>query len=170
MRTWGQSKMSSSCISLWFESGELRRRRSSRFPCVTTVVETFSSDRVTFRNPSNINNGALLKKQPMTLRRRLFPQKSSTEDFRPDSKCGSDWRCCECVVRVDCKCISAFMHVCMYVCMYVCMHVCMYVYIYICIYICIYIRIYIKFTTQIFSSADESLKEKRICYCSELVR
>ena len=64
MRTWGQSKISPSCICVWCESGELGRRRSSRFPCVTPVVETFSSDRVTFRIPSNMNDGVPLQKQP----------------------------------------------------------------------------------------------------------
>ena len=40
------------------------------------------------------------------LTRRLFPHKSPTADFRPDSKCGSDWRCCECEVWVDCRCME----------------------------------------------------------------
>ena len=62
---------------------------------VTPVVDAFSSDRVTFRISLNINNGAPLRKQPTALTCRLFPQKRSTKDFRPDSKCGSDWRCCE---------------------------------------------------------------------------
>ena len=61
MRTWVQSKISSSCICVWFESGESRRRRSSRFPYVTPVVETLSEDRVTFRIPSNINDGVPLQ-------------------------------------------------------------------------------------------------------------
>ena len=75
---------------------------SLRFPCVTPVVET-SSDRLTFRIPSNINDGAPLRKQPMALTHRLFPQKSSTADLEPDSKCGSPWRRCECGVWVECK-------------------------------------------------------------------
>ena len=106
MMTKGQSKILYSCICVCCESGELGRRRSSRFLCVTPVVETFSSDRVTFRIPSNINDGAPLRKQPTTLTRRLFPQKKSPTDLRPDSKCGSDWRRCECGVWVDCKCME----------------------------------------------------------------
>ena len=46
-----QSKISYSCICVWCESRELGRRRSSRLLCVTPVVETLSSDRVTFRIP-----------------------------------------------------------------------------------------------------------------------
>ena len=93
-RKWGRGVSPSFYIFLfWCESGELGRRRTSRFPCVTTVVET-SSDRVTFRIPLNINDRAPLRKQPMALTRRLFPQKSSTADPRLDSKCGSDWRRC----------------------------------------------------------------------------
>ena len=96
--TWGQSKISSYFICIWCESEELRGRKSSRFPCVTLVVETFSSDWVEFRTPSNINDGAHLRKQPTVLTCTLFPQKSSTTDFQPDSKCGSDRRCRECGV------------------------------------------------------------------------
>ena len=59
MRTWDQSKISSYCFCVWCESRKLGSRRSSRLPCVTPVVETFS-DRVTFRIPPNINNGELL--------------------------------------------------------------------------------------------------------------
>ena len=86
MRSWSQSKISSSCISVWCESGELERRRSSRFPSVTPVVETFSSDGITFTIPSNINDGAPLRKQPTALTRRLFPQKSlpQTSDRIPN--------------------------------------------------------------------------------------
>ena len=106
MRTWDQSKISHSCICVWCESGELGRRRSSRSSCVTPVVETISSDRVTIRIPSNINNGAPLRKQPKALTRRLFLQKSSTTDLRPDSKCRSEWSCYQCQVWVNCKCIE----------------------------------------------------------------
>ena len=106
MRTWGQSKISCSCICVWCESRELGRRRSSRFLCITRVVESFFSDRVTFRIPSNINDGAPLEKQSTALTRRLFPQKSSSTDLQPDSKCGSDWRRCQCGVWVDCKCME----------------------------------------------------------------
>ena len=89
MRAWDQYKISSYCSYIWWESRESRGRGSLRFPCVTPVVET-SSDRVTFRIPSNINDGAPLWKQSMDLTRWLFPQKSSTADLRPDFKCGSD--------------------------------------------------------------------------------
>ena len=51
--------------------------------------------RVTFRIPSNINNGAPVQKQPMGLTHCLFTQKRSTTDLRPDSKCGSNQRCCK---------------------------------------------------------------------------
>ena len=77
MRMWGQSKISSYCFSVWWESRELGSKGSSRFPCVTTVVDTFSSDRVVFRTPSNINAGAPLLKQPTALTRWLFLQKCS---------------------------------------------------------------------------------------------
>ena len=74
---------------------------NSRFPCVT-----FSSDRVTFRIPSKINDGAPMRKQPTALTRRMFPQESPTTDLRPDSKCGSDWRQCECWVWLGGKCME----------------------------------------------------------------
>ena len=69
MRMWGQSKISYSCIRVWCQSGELGRRRTSRLLCVTPVVKTFSSDKVTFRIPSNINDRAPLRKQPAALTR-----------------------------------------------------------------------------------------------------
>ena len=40
MRMWDQSNITSHCICFWCQSGELGGRRSSRFPCVTPVVET----------------------------------------------------------------------------------------------------------------------------------
>ena len=45
MRTWSWSNITSHCICVWCESGELGGRRCSRFPCVTPVVES-SSDKV----------------------------------------------------------------------------------------------------------------------------
>ena len=42
MRTRGQFKISSCCF--WWKSGELWGRGSPRFPCLTPVVESFSSD------------------------------------------------------------------------------------------------------------------------------
>ena len=108
MRTRGQSKISSSCICVWFcfEAGELGGKRSSRFPRATPALEIFSSDRVAFRTQSNINNGAPLRKQSTALRCRLFLRKCSTTDFQSDSKCRSDCRCFECGLCVDCTCIE----------------------------------------------------------------
>ena len=104
MRTRAQSKILSYFIYVRCESEELGGRRSSRFPCVTRVVET--SDGVAFRTPSNINYGAPLRKHPTVLTCRLFLQKSSTADFRPNSKCGSAWRYCEWGVWADSKCMK----------------------------------------------------------------
>ena len=39
MRMWDWFKITFYCICDWCESGETRSRRSSRFPCVTAVVE-----------------------------------------------------------------------------------------------------------------------------------
>ena len=100
MITLGQSKISSVCFHVWCESGELGGRKTFRGR-LTQVVETFS-DRVAFRIRSNIPMELLCKKQPTALAPRLFPQKSSTTDFRPDSKCRSDWRCCESVAAGLC--------------------------------------------------------------------
>ena len=61
MRTWVLSKIST-------ESRDLGSRGMSRFPCVTTVVKS-SSDKVTFRILSNINDGAPLRKQSTDLTR-----------------------------------------------------------------------------------------------------
>ena len=86
---------------------KIRTQEKFKIPlCNPLVVETFSSDRVTFRIPSNINDGAPLRKQSTTLTRRLFLQKSSTTDLRPDSKCGSDSRCYECGELVNWKCME----------------------------------------------------------------
>ena len=104
MRTWGHSKISSDCAYKSCESRELGGKRSSRFPCVTPVVETFSSVRVTFRTLSNINTPQ--PKQPTVLTCRLLLQKSPTTGFRPDSKYASHQRYCQYRVWVDCKCIA----------------------------------------------------------------
>ena len=63
---------------VWCESRELGGRGSSRFSYVTPVVET-SWDRVAFRIPSNISNGALLRKQQTALTIWLLPQESPTQ-------------------------------------------------------------------------------------------
>ena len=68
MKIWCQSKISTYCFCVWCELRELGGGGSSRFPCVTPVVET-SSGRVAFRIPSNINDGAPLQKQPTGLTR-----------------------------------------------------------------------------------------------------
>ena len=57
-----------------FMGKESGGRGSLRFPCVTLVVET-SSDRVTFRIPSNINDGAPVQKQPTGLTRFVYTEK-----------------------------------------------------------------------------------------------
>ena len=44
MRTRGESKISSCCFCVWCKLREFGARRSSRFPCVTPVVESFPSD------------------------------------------------------------------------------------------------------------------------------
>ena len=81
MRTWSQSKISYSCICVWYESGELGRRRISRFPCATPVVETCSSDRVTSRILPNIIDGAHLRKQPTTLHVACFCKKAPPQTY-----------------------------------------------------------------------------------------
>ena len=95
-----------SLFFVWCESRKLRGRGSSRFPCVTPVVENFSSDRTPFRIPSNISDRDLLQKQPMALTRWLISQKSPTTDFWQESKCESDQRCCECRMWVNCRCME----------------------------------------------------------------
>ena len=64
-------------LCVWCESGELEGRTSSRFSCVTPVVETFSSDRVAFRTSSNISDGTPLQKQQKSSKYRLFPEKKT---------------------------------------------------------------------------------------------
>ena len=44
MRTQCQSKISSCCFCVWCKSRESGGRRNPRFPCVTPMVERFSSD------------------------------------------------------------------------------------------------------------------------------
>ena len=105
MITWAQYKISSYCSCVWCESRESGGRGSSSFPCVNSVVETYSY-RVTFRNLSNINDVASLWKQAMGLTRWLFPQKSSTADLRLDSKCGSDSGWCKVRGWEDCKSVE----------------------------------------------------------------
>ena len=97
MRTWDQSKFTSYCICVWCESGELRGRGSSRFPC-------------------NSSGGNLLRKSFQTLTTELlcvnrqrpkqvdcFRKKNSTTDLPWDFKCRSDQRCC---VWVECTCME----------------------------------------------------------------
>ena len=69
-----------------FMGKESGGRGSLRFPCVTLVVET-SSDRVTFRIPSNINDGAPVRKQSTSLTHCLFTHKGSpqTSDRIPNA-------------------------------------------------------------------------------------
>ena len=69
-------------LCVWCESGELEGRTSSRFPCVTPVVETFSSDRFAFRTSSNISDGTPLQnsKSPQNIgcfRKKTLPQTSN---------------------------------------------------------------------------------------------
>ena len=51
---------------VWFESRDLGSRGSSRFSCVSPVVETFS-ERVTFRILPNVSDVAPQQKQPAVL-------------------------------------------------------------------------------------------------------
>ena len=76
-RKWGRGSVHdlSYCNCVWYESGELGGRRSLRFPCVSSVVEVFSSEKVAFRNPSNINDAAPLRRESTALTCRLFPEK-----------------------------------------------------------------------------------------------
>ena len=105
--TWGKPVQDFILLfCVWCKSRELGDRGSSRFSFVTPVMETFSSDRVVFRIPSNISDGALLRKQPTALTHWLLPQKSPTTDFRQNSKYGSNRRWCECGVCVDCRCME----------------------------------------------------------------
>ena len=71
----GQFTILSYCIWVWYESGELGGRRSLRFPCVSSAVEVFSSEKVAFRNPSNINDAAPLRRESTALTCRLFPER-----------------------------------------------------------------------------------------------
>ena len=80
-----------------------RRKVEFKIPLCNTVAEIFSLDRVALKILSNINDRVPLWKQPTALRCWLFPQKGSTTDLQLDCKCGSDWRCCECGMWVDCQ-------------------------------------------------------------------
>ena len=75
---------------VWCESRELGSRGSSRFSCVTPVVETFS-DRVAFRIPPNISDGAPLQKQTTALtlisRCQAFSQSNQHLSLFPSVRC-----------------------------------------------------------------------------------
>ena len=82
-RKWGRgiSPRFHILVFAWCESGKLGRgRRSSRFFCVTPVVKT-SSDRVTFRILSNINDWAPLQKQPTALHVDCFHKKARLHTY-----------------------------------------------------------------------------------------
>ena len=82
-RKWGRgiSPRFHILVFAWCESGKLGRgRRSSRFFCVTPVVRT-SSDRVTFRILSNINDWAPLQKQPTALHVDCFHKKARLHTY-----------------------------------------------------------------------------------------
>ena len=69
LRKWGRGvspRFHPIIFFVWF-----RLTRSSRFPCVTVVVETFLSDRVAFRTQWNFNNEAPLQRQPTAFKRWL---------------------------------------------------------------------------------------------------
>ena len=83
-----------------------RRKLVPKIPLCNRVVEIFSLDRVALKFLSNINDRVPLRKQPTALRCWLFLQKGSTTDLQLDCKCGSDWRCCECGMWVDCQYIE----------------------------------------------------------------
>ena len=76
MRRRGLSKITSYCICIWSETGEIGGKRSSRFPCVTPWAEIFSLDRVELRILLNINNRVPLRKQPTALICWLFHKKA----------------------------------------------------------------------------------------------
>ena len=62
------------CLCLvWI--GRIRMQEEFKIPLCNPMVETLFSDRYTFRIPSNINDGILLRKQPTALTHRLFRQK-----------------------------------------------------------------------------------------------
>ena len=68
---------------VWCESRELGSRGNSRFLCVAPVVETFP-DRVAFRIPPKISDGAPLQKQPTALEKQpteMFCKKSCSQKF-----------------------------------------------------------------------------------------
>ena len=91
MKIWSQSKISSYYFCVWYQSRELGGRGRGggegvfKISLCNTSGGTFS-DKVTFRIPSNINDKAPLRKQPISLTRSLFPQKISTADVQSDSK------------------------------------------------------------------------------------
>ena len=99
MRTWGIITLYL-CL-VWIRGN--RRKVEFKIPLCNTVAEIFSLDRVALKILSNINDRVPLWKQPTALRCWLFPQKGSTTDLQLDCKCGSDWRCCECGMWVDCQ-------------------------------------------------------------------
>ena len=103
------SNQQMSCSCCWCKSRELGGRGSSRFSCITPMVESFFSDLLGYtigywagyiQNPVKHSvqhpRWSFLQKQPTVLTRWLFPDENFAADVRLDSKCASDWRYCKC--------------------------------------------------------------------------
>ena len=110
MKTQGQSRNSILWFCDWCEWRELGGRVSRRFPCVTSVMESFSDlwAIIIYWTESH------LKSCPSsTMELSPFCKKSTTADVRLDSKCTSDWKSAVNVgvgrlqVHVICSCVLA---------------------------------------------------------------
>ena len=110
-RMQGQSNITS-CYFCWCKSGELGGSSSLRFPCVTPVVESFSSDLLWviiiywaeshLESCQNHDEAPICKIANNLNTLTIFAKKGPTTDVWLDSKCTSNWRCCKCGMWVDC--------------------------------------------------------------------
>ena len=97
------------CSCCWCKSRKLGGRGSSRFPCVTPVVESFSTDLLRamirqghiqnpVKHPVQHPRWSSSAKIPNGLNTFTISEKNSNADVRLKSKCVSDWRYCKCRV------------------------------------------------------------------------
>ena len=89
-----------SLVVFWCKPGVLGGRGSPIFPCVTQVVQGFSSDlpqAISYWAESHLGNcQTYTMERPQHLD--YFCKNGSTVAVWLNSKCVSDWRCCKCGV------------------------------------------------------------------------
>ena len=105
MRTWGQSKIMPYCYLCLVWIRRNRREVEFKIPLCNPSGGNLPRQSCTQNSVKHQWQSSSVK-TANSLICWLLPRKCSTTDLWLDCKCGSDWRCCECGVRVDCQCME----------------------------------------------------------------